>query len=104
MKNDTMEPDKEQWIEGVFSSLEGAERAKPSANVWERVEAGIGENEPIRFNSWQRRIAVAAAVVLLAANVFALNSWRISRSGDSEMQANAETYDQSLIAGYNLYE
>lgn len=103
-----MESEKEQWIEGVFSSLEGASRAVPRSGLLEEIESELFSSEQdegsVRMvGRLQSRIAVAAAVVLLAANVFAFTSMGQSQSQGPDGGSQRELADQSLISDYNLY-
>lgn len=101
-----METEKEQWIEGVFSSMEGASRAIPRSGLLDEIESELDaldqDSTSIRIlGGLQRKIAVAAAVLLIVGNVFAISS--MSQSEGQDQTSTEELADQSLISGYNLY-
>jgi hypothetical protein len=106
MKKSSMDSDKEQWIEGVFSSTQGSARAVPRLGLLEEIEADIYASDHDRVGflpGFQRKIAVAAAILLVAGNIFAMSSWSRSQSIGQNENSQEELAGQSLISGYNLY-
>ena len=96
--------DREKWIEDVFDSMKGSQRAKPRADLFAKIEQEIQHPETRVIPLYQRRIAVAAAIVLLAGNVFALRHYvNTSQTKGNEIVMD-ETLSPGLISNYNLYE
>jgi hypothetical protein len=99
-----MEKDKEKWIEEVFDSLKGSERAKPSADLFAKIENLIDAPEAKIIPMPQWRVAAAAAVAILFLNVFAVQQFRkINRLNNNELVVDS-TSDQQLISNYKIYE
>ena len=96
--------EKEKWIEDVMKSIDGSQRASPSADLFSKIESLIDSAEakivPVR--QW-RMIAVAATLVLVL-NVFALR--QVSRTYAStagDYYTEGGSYQQ-LISDFKIYE
>ena len=99
-----MKNDKEKWMESVFESLKGAERAKPGPDLFAKIESQTFDSEAKVIPIYQLRIAVAVAILLLFFNVIAFNQYAQSSSLNTEDLAAEEATSQSLISNYQLYE
>ncbi len=98
-----MENDKEKWIEEVFESIQGSKRAKPSPGLFAKIEAQIDNPDAVIIPMFQRRVAAAAAILLLALNVFALRQYMQQDSVLSNESVAMEMPNQQLISNYNIY-
>lgn len=94
----------EKWIEAVMTSMEGSQRAAPTADLFSKIESlidGVEEkNVPVR--QW-RMIAIAASLVLVL-NVFALRQFSgsyVSAAGDYLQEGES---NQQLISDFKIYE
>ncbi len=99
-----MKDDKEKWIESVFDSLEGSQRAKPDASLFAKIKRRIDAPEAKVVSMSQWRMAVAAAVALLFLNVFAIQQYAKSSELTSSEMVTEGASDQQLISNYKLYE
>lgn len=95
-----MENERKDWIEDVFDSVKGNQRASPDPALFARIKNNIeSETKTIPIVGWR----VAAAVLLLAVNLLVLNTyaqdWN-SNTSKSDMQSS----EQQLISNYNFYE
>lgn len=100
-----MKNEKEKWIQGVFDSMEGSERAKPSAQLFAKIEHQIDQEEGaklISINQW--RWSAAAAVVLLLVNVFAMRNLTQANMAVSDEFTVGQDASQQLISNYKIYE
>lgn len=99
-----MKEDKEKWIDDVFDSMQGRKRAKPRPGLFAQIEGQIDalETKVIPMRQWN--YAVAAAILILVLNVFALRQYtKNNESTVSEMVVSDDS-SQSLISNYKIYE
>lgn len=98
-----MNKDQEKWISSVMDSTKGIRKAEPSADLLAKIERQIDASEfaVIRMQQW--RIAVAAAVLLLALNVFLIRQYMQSNDTNIELVSN-DSSTETLISNYKLYE
>ncbi len=99
-----MESDKEKWINGVMGSLAGIQRAKPKQDLFSEIKKGIAKPEGKVITMQQLRIAAAAAVLLLAINVFLLTQYAKSEQSNTTDWVTEVDANEQLISNYNLYE
>jgi len=100
-----MKEDKDKWIEQVFASVEGSQRAKPDADLFAKIEKGIDDSKTIMVSFVQWRIAIAAAIVILVLNVFVMKQqYAQSNTLDGRQYVNNEITDQEFISSYKIYE
>ncbi|MBK8504626.1 MAG: hypothetical protein IPL46_21905 [Saprospiraceae bacterium] len=99
-----MEKPNEDWIDDIFNSLSGSQRAKPAADLFAKIEAQINQPEPKIISTLKWQPAIAAAILLLILNVFALRSY--TQSGmPSDLELSMENdYETSLISNFQLYD
>lgn len=99
-----MENNKEKWITEVFDSLERSERAKPSAELFAKIESRIQDSQAKIISIPQWRIAAAAAVLVLSLNLFALYDYTQNRVLSSATTTMDNSVPSPLISDYNIYE
>ena len=93
-----METKKEEWIDGVLGSLEGANRAKPSQALEERILAAIEKPPVFELSSTRLKMIGVAASLLVAFNAFVCIDMV---NKDTEAR---EAPSQKLISNYKIYE
>jgi len=95
--------DNESRFDDIFESMKGSRRAKPSSDLFAKIEAQIDNPEAKVIPMTFRRLAAAAAVLLLLMNGLVLQQFAQNESfaGDQVTSKNA---DQSLISNYKIYE
>lgn len=95
--------DKDRNFEEIFESMRGSQRAKPNPDLFAKIEAKINTPDA-KFISWRfRRLAAAAAILLLMMNVFVLQQLTQNTSYVGE-KVTSETSKQSLISNYKIYD
>lgn len=100
-----MNDNKEKWIEEVFQSMKGRQRAKPRPEVFTNIKEQIALSETKVARMFQWRYAAVAAVLVLALNIFTLRHYfQNNQLQDNEMLVSSKNYDQSLITNYKIYE
>ncbi len=95
---------REKWMEDTFGSLEGMKRAKPDEDLFDKIEIKIsqGKAKTVYFAQW--RPAVAAAILLLVLNVFAIRQYG-QQSGSVQTEIGTDVaYETQLISDFNLYD
>lgn len=97
-----MKEDREKWITDVFNSLAKSKRAKPSEDLFGRLEQQLftpPDAKILPISQW--RIAAAATVLLLFLNVFALQQSTQSPTSDGFGETSPVA---ALISNYKLYD
>lgn len=94
---------KGKWLNDVFDSIKGSERAKPNDDLFGKILNKIDAPETQIIPLRQLRFAAAAAIILLVLNISLL---RQNIQGDifnteSQLIDNA---DEAVISNYNIYE
>ncbi len=97
-----MSTEKEQWMDEVFNSLEGMQRAQPDEKLFENIEKHLFAPETKVIPLYWIRTAVAAAVVVLSINLYGVYEYT-QRSSSQVEQSNTDS-SYPLISSYNLYE
>ena len=93
-----------EWIDEVMGSVRDIRRVAPSPELFERIEMGLDEPIPLSTGRNFLRFAAAAAVLLLALNIFA-----VQRHSQSSPEVNATSQIESangyldLQANYTIY-
>ena len=92
-----MSKDRDKWIEGIMCSMEGARKATPPADLFERISRRIDkpESKPVTTGQW--RLAIAAAILLVLLNIAALQ-----KAGSGNTKAENEL--PPIVAEFNLYQ
>ena len=98
-----MNDDKEKWIEEVFQSMKGSQRAKPSAALFTAIEDRItvSKNKVVPLHPWWYAAAAAIVIFVNATAVFFYNQ---QGEVSSENSGVTEAYSQPLISTYQIYE
>lgn len=98
--------DWEKEVQATLELAESIQAAEPSPFFKERVLARLDiETEPMLKRNWLRRnrLAIAAAVLLLAVNAFTLlqySSPEAPSQGAEGVEAIAEVYEMTLDSKY----
>lgn len=96
--------DKQKWIDDVFDSMQGSRRAKPSPELFGKIETEIDAPEARVIPMYQWRLTAAAAVLLLVLNVFALRQVAESNALNTGEWVVERTSNQQLISNFKIYE
>ncbi len=99
-----MSTEKEKWMDEVFESMKGSQRARPSPELFAKIEGKIvpAKGKLIPIQQW--RYAVAAAVLVLLVNSAAMLYYNQQDGVAYEDVAAVDTYSQPLITNYKIYE
>jgi len=99
-----MNDEEEKWMEEVFQSMKGSERAVPRLDLFAKIEEEIAASNtkvvPIR----QLRYAAAVAAILLFVNGIALINYNQNSQTSYGDTMVSDDYSQSLISTYQIYE
>lgn len=99
-----MNDEKEKWMEEVFHSMKGSQRAKPSPELFARIEDQIAASKGKIIPLHQWRYAAAAAALVLFINVTALLYYNQYAGAANVEVAAVDAYSESLISNYQIYE
>lgn len=99
-----MNDEKEKWMEDVFQSMKGSQRAKPRPDLLVKIQNRIGvvDAKIVPLRQW--RYVTAAAILLLLIDMSALVYFSQHNQVNYEDVAVVDTYNQSLISSYQIYE
>jgi len=98
-----MSTDKEEWMEDVFQSMKGSQRATPPADLFNKIEQEIYQpkGRVVPFKQWQ--FAAAAAVLLLIGNALSVVYYKNSTVSFEQDSATIELYSEPLVNSYQIY-
>ncbi len=92
---------KEQWANEVLQSLEGIQRAEPSADLFAKISQKLPKEKvikmiPLKHLKW----VAAAACVLIVINIF------VFKSSIQTEQPNDYNYkvENNLLTNYSIYD
>lgn len=99
-----MKEDKDKWIEEALGSLEGMHRAKPAADLFARIETQVSQAKIRTMPAFQWRPAVAAAILLLVLNIFAIRLYTQRTLSVASESGTEIAYETQLISEFKLYD
>ncbi len=94
--------DKEKWIDDVFDSVKGSERAKPSKDLFGKILNEIDVSDASIIPLFQLRMLAAAAIVLLVLNIAILRQ-NVQNNNSNSEEWLSEKVEESVISNYNIY-
>ena len=103
MKNN-MNDEKQEWMENVFQSMKGSQRAKPENELLAKIQKRIGGLETRVVSMRQVKYVAAAAVLILLMNTTTLVYFNQQKQMDEEEIAIETNYGESLISSFQIYE
>lgn len=100
---------KEQWQNDVLNSLDDIQRAIPDEILLSQIMARLPENTlTTKMPRWQLRWAVAAACLLVAVNLYVLNTvdhtWQTGMVKAQASLSGQASDNIPLFTDYSLYE
>ncbi len=95
---------KEKWKEEVINSMKGSRRAVPPPDLLARIEANIDASQARVFPIRRWSYVVAAALLLILLNVFAMRQMMLTNTSSGIEQVAGNDAEQILISNFNLYE
>lgn len=98
-----MSDEQEKWMEEVFHSMKGSQRAKPEPVLFTRIEDQITASKHTVISLRQWRYAVAAAAMVLLVNAAALLYYNQYTPVSQEEVLLLDVYGESLISNYQIY-
>lgn len=99
-----MNDEKEKWIEDVFQSMKGSQRAKPSPELFANIQNRIAPAEAKLVPIYQWKSAVAAAAMILFVNITVLFYYHQQEGLSYEDTSVADAYHEALISTYQIYK
>ncbi|MEM1120251.1 MAG: hypothetical protein AAGJ18_07360 [Bacteroidota bacterium] len=99
-----MKDEKEKWMDAVFQSMQGSQRARPRPDLLAKIENQIAVSKVKIVSLRQWKYAVAAAAIILLMNITALRHFHQPQPMNEEKVVALETYSQSLTSSFQIYE
>ena len=94
--------DKEKWIDNAMRSLEGSERARPDADLFDKIEQQIDQPAATVIPLNRVRVAAVAAVLLVAVNAYVIRQYMGNVSIDkASLVKGGEIYNP--LSNYEIY-
>lgn len=99
-----MDNHQEKWIEAVFQSMKGSQRARPRPELLTEIkrEITLSKAQVIPLRQW-KYTAVAATFILMM-NATALIGYNQQESINKIEVAVMDTYSQSITSSFQIYE
>lgn len=99
-----MSTEEEKWMEEVFDSMKGSQRAQPGPELFGKIKKQLdgADEKIIPLRQW--RYAAAVAAIVLLANVATLFTYQRHNDMPGEGFVMTDNYSQSLISSYQIYE
>lgn len=99
-----MDEEKEKWMENVLNSMSGSQRAKPRPELLKKIQSKIGASETKVVPLRQWKYAVAAAILILLMNTITWVYVNQPNPIRNESVTVVDTYNQTLIRSFQIYE
>ena len=99
-----MENEKDKWVDSIFSSMEGSQKAKPHPDLLTKIEKGLDEQNTVVASLFPRSYAAAAAILILVVNIFAISQIYQNRNSPLSSVEKEVDSNMSLISNYKIYE
>lgn len=99
-----MNDEKEKWMKDVLNSMNGSQRTKPKPELFAKIENRIALSKVrvIPRRQWQYTVMTASFILLI--NTTALFFYNQTNKIDYEEVVVVDTYNESLISSYQIYE
>lgn len=98
-----MAEDKDNWIEEVFLSMKGSERARPSHDLLAKIQSRMEGRDNKVVTLYQWKFTAAAAVLLVFMNTMALIYFSQEQLGNYSDVVSESAQNQSIISTYQIY-
>lgn len=98
-----MNNEKEKWVEDVFQSMKGSERAKPQPDLFEKIQSRIRVGDGKVLNLFHWKYASAAAVLILFMNITALVYFNQQNKLKNKGVQDRNIYNRAIINTYQIY-
>lgn len=96
--------DSEKWVEDVLGSMQGRKVVPPSRDLFMDIQNQI-EAPKVRVVLFsQRMMAMAAAVLLLTVNIFAMNSYGFFENDTEAIVSGEVSKTPELVSDFKIYE
>ncbi len=99
-----MSGEDERWMDEVFESMKGSQRAKPKAALFAKIEDQLNAPKDTGLPIQQWRAVAAAAVLVFCTNAAALAFYDQGHEPPFEDVVVQDAYDQPLVSSYQIYE
>lgn len=99
-----MKKNKTKWIEDVFLSMQGSQRAKPNPELFAKIESQINNSLAKTSSMISWRYAAAAVIIILFINIFAVSQINRQNLETTSFNQNNPALETRLISNYKLYE
>ena len=98
-----MNKKKQQWMEDVFQSMKGSQRATPNPELFTKIDKRLALIKADIMPRRQWRYAVAAAIFIVSLNSAALIYYVRNQQPKYENVTLADAYQKPLISSYQIY-
>lgn len=100
MKNE----DSEKWMEEVLGSMQGSKTVAPTRDLFIDIQKRIEDTNVRVIPFPQRIIGIAAAILLLCLNIFAMNAYGFFENDHTEIVSNEGSGASELMSDFKIYE
>ena len=96
---DCSEKEINEWADKVIHSMTNSDRATPRHDLFDKIQVRLNQDITITLSPLRIAISAAAAVVLLALNVSAIQHMNGKSTNDRDQ---IELYEYTLISDYKI--
>lgn len=96
--------EKEKWIENVLDSMADSQPAKPSADLFLKIEQRIQEQNSLVIQLPNLRIAAAATLILIAVNGLLLTRYTQNEPSQNQELVDNHLSNNQLVSNFQLYQ
>lgn len=98
-----MKNDNNKRFDAILNSMKGSRKAKPTHDLFDRIEQNLDESPHNVFQLFSWKYAVASAALILFVNIFAIH--QIYSSKDKLANTDEQAYTAyTLLSNYKIYE
>lgn len=94
----------EKWMEEVLGSMRGSKEVMPSRDLFAAIESRIDQPEGRILSFSQKMLSMAAAILLICLNVFAMNAYGIFEDDNTVVVSSEPRLGSELFSDFKIYE
>lgn len=94
----------EEWMEEVLGSMQGRKEVMPSRDLFADIESRIDQPETRIFSFSHKMLSMAAAILLICLNIFAMNAYGIFENDNAVVVSSEARIGSELISDFKIYE
>lgn len=99
-----MDRDQDKWMENIFHSMKGSQRAQPPSNLFTKIESQITSSKVKIVPRLSLRFVAVAATLILVLNISALLVYTQQNKASQMHSALQDSDNNTLITSFQIYD